>query len=220
MVELEIEKNIGSLLVIDDIQDFQSLIEELKTEGGEIEQKYITALIAENSDCSRVEGFDLIFDNCVFNRVLFEKSYFKNCYFKNCDFSNCDFSNSTFSNCKFQNVKGVGTDFSDSAFKNIWMKECLFRYAVFTSSLLNDCHLEMGDMAEAYFDNCKVKKLTFDNINLMRANFYKTPLKGIDLRTCQIEGIILSTEAKELNGAVVEMLQAAELAKILGVIIK
>lgn len=218
--KIDIMDNIGELVVVDKINEFISLIKLLKNEGEDIEGKYITNLRIEASDLSKIECADNIFEKCVFNKVVFQKSYFKNCYFKNCDFSNCDFSNSTFSNCTFQNVKCLGTDFSEGVFKDTCIKECVFKYAVFTFSLFNVCDIEKSDMSEAYMDNCKLKKLILSDVNLIRANFYKTLLKGIDLRNCQIDGIILSTEAKELNGAVVEMFQAAELAKMLGVIIK
>ncbi len=220
MGELEVVDNIENFIVVDELNDFICLIEDFKNQGEKIEEKYITALKTENVNFSTVEGTNVIFENCVFNKVVFQKTYFKNCFFKNCDFSNCDFSNSTFSNCKFQNVKGVGTNFSDSAFKDVKINECLLRYAVFTYSLFNICNIEQSDMSEAFLDDCKVKKFTLNHVNLVRANFYKTVLKGIDLRTCQIDGLILSSEAKEIHGAVVDMLQAAELAKMLGVIIK
>ena len=45
-------------------------------------------------------------------------------------------------------------------------------------------------------------------------------LKGIDLTTCRISGIITSLEAGELKGAVVNMFQAVELAKRFGVIVR
>lgn len=220
MDELEITDNIENFIVINELSEFISLVEEFKEQGGKIEEKYMIALRADEVNFSAIEGMNIIFENCIFNRVVFQKTYFKNCFFKNCDFSNCDFSNSTFSNCKFQNVKGVGTNFSDSSFKDIKISDCLFRYAVFTYSLFNICAIEQSDLTEAFIDNCKMKKLTLDHVNLIRANFYKTVLKGIDFRTCQIDGLILSTEAKELNGAIVDLLQAAELAKMLGIIIK
>lgn len=220
MSELEIADNIENYIVVNEIHDLISLVEDFKNYGGKIEDKYIIALKVEETNFSTIEGLNIIFENCIFNKVVFQKTYFRNCFFKNCDFSNCDFSNSTFSNCKFQNVKGVGTNFSDSSFKDIKINDCMLRYAVFTYSLFNICAIEQSDLTEAFIDNCKAKKLTFNDVSLIRANFYKTALKGIDLRTCQIDGMILSTEANELKGAVVDMMQAAELARILGVIIK
>ncbi|MBE6033992.1 MAG: pentapeptide repeat-containing protein [Clostridiales bacterium] len=220
MNKQDILEDMGRLVVVDQMSEFIALAEALKNEGGTIEEKYITALTGEKLDFSSIEGTGIIVENCTFNRVVFQKSYFKDCLFKNCDFSNCDFSSSTFSNCLFQNIKGVGADFSESVLKDMEIKECLFRYGVFTYSLLKDCNIADSDFSESFIDNCKIKKLNLDKVNLIRTNLCKTPLKGIDLRSAQIDGIILSAEAKELYGAVVELSQAAELAKILGIIIK
>lgn len=213
-------ENIGEFIVVDDKNDFTLLYEDSKKVGDYLEKKYFTSLEFENTDFSKIEGVENIFEKCTFSKVVFQKSYFKDCLFKNCDFSNCDFDNSNFTNCKFQNIKGLGANFSESIFKNIDIKDCMFRYAVFTSSLFNSCNISETDMSESYIDTCKFKKMNLNKVDLIRANLYKTLLKGVDLRNCQINGIILSNEAKELNGAVVEVFQAAELARLLGVVIK
>ena len=52
------------------------------------------------------------------------------------------------------------------------------------------------------------------------ASFFKTPLKGMDFTTCDIKGLVLSDECSEVRGAVMDLYQAAELAKRLGIVIK
>ena len=47
---------------------------------------------------------------------------------------------------------------------------------------------------------------------------FETNLKGIDFTTSNIEGIVVSI--KDLKGAIVSEMQAIELAKLLGIIIK
>ena len=42
-------------------------------------------------------------------------------------------------------------------------------------------------------------------------------MKGLDLSDCTIEGILVSDQFKELAGVKVNLFQAAELAKLMGV---
>ena len=55
---------------------------------------------------------------------------------------------------------------------------------------------------------------------LRKCQFFKTMLKGMNFTTCSIQGLVLSDECRELKGAVVDLYQAAELAKYLGVVVK
>ncbi|MEG0379731.1 MAG: pentapeptide repeat-containing protein, partial [Eubacterium sp.] len=66
---------------------------------------------------------------------------------------------------------------------------------------------------------CKLKNTCFEACNLSQVDFLHTSLKGIDLTSNTLHGLSL-TGALELRGAVVNLFQAAELAKLLGVIIK
>ena len=52
----------------------------------------------------------------------------------------------------------------------------------------------------------------------MAAELFKTPLEGMDLTTCQIDGLIV--DPPSLRGAVVTAVQACGLAKLLGLIIR
>ena len=54
-------------------------------------------------------------------------------------------------------------------------------------------------------------------VNFANADFFKTPLKGIDLSDCNIGHIMMSDQYKEIAGAKVNMFQAVELAKLLGI---
>ena len=47
-------------------------------------------------------------------------------------------------------------------------------------------------MQESYLADCRFKKMEWKGLNLKRASFFHTPLKGMDLRGNEIEGIVLS----------------------------
>lgn len=52
---------------------------------------------------------------------------------------------------------------------------------------------------------------------LYRRGFFKTLLKGMDLSDCTIDNIMVSDQYTELAGVKVNLFQAAELAKLMGV---
>ena len=54
----------------------------------------------------------------------------------------------------------------------------------------------------------------------MEASFFKTPMGGLDLTSCQIDGLVLSQAGEELRGLIVDPMQAAVLARRLGIVIR
>ena len=75
------------------------------------------------------------------------------------------------------------------------------------------CDLEGASML-----GCALGKAPFDRCRLLDCNLCGTVLSGIDFTTCDIGGWLLG--GGELRGAVVTPFQAAELARLLGVVIK
>ena len=67
-----------------------------------------------------------------------------------------------------------------------------------------------------FFATCSLKQMKLDQSQFINTEFFKTPLKDLDFTTCILEGISVSTEGNELKGALVNVYQAAELAKLLG----
>lgn len=59
-----------------------------------------------------------------------------------------------------------------------------------------------------------------EDCRFIATDFFRTPLKDLDFTTCTLEGISVSDGGSELQGAVVNLYQAAELARLLGVIVK
>jgi uncharacterized protein YjbI with pentapeptide repeats len=72
----------------------------------------------------------------------------------------------------------------------------------------------------SFLTQCHFKDVIWNGADLERASFFKTLLRGTDFTTSNIKGLILSDDAKEISGAVVDLYQAAELSRYLGVTIK
>ena len=72
-------------------------------------------------------------------------------------------------------------------------------------------------MSESAFIQAKLKKTSFSETILNKTDFLGTKLKGIDLSDCQISGIMLSDDLRELKGAKISTMQAADLIRLLDI---
>lgn len=79
--------------------------------------------------------------------------------------------------------------------------------------------MEQTDFTEAFFARCTLKNLVLTNSKFVLTEFFQTSLKGIDFSESIIDGISVSDTKKELEGAIVNTLQAAQLAKLLGIVL-
>ena len=76
------------------------------------------------------------------------------------------------------------------------------------------------DFSKAGFSKCRMSNTVWEQVCFREANFFKTVLKDQDFTKSSIEGIVLSDERGELEGAVVNTFQALGLAKRLGLVIQ
>jgi len=174
---------------------------------------------ALNGNFSRMGFSKVVFDHCRLSGCDFSNSDFIDVVFDSCDLSGCRFREGYFQRVRFEQVKAVGAGFGESVFKNLGIKESNFSYCSFAKSKFERASIT-GELHDASFAECQLKSFEFENADLTRADFFKTPLKGQDLRSCRIDGIIVSDSLSELRGAVVDLYQAAALAAKLGIEIK
>ena len=63
-----------------------------------------------------------------------------------------------------------------------------------------------------------LKQAEFADCDLTRATIHMTAMKGVDLRTCRLDGLNIGIQ--DMRGMVVTPLQASELARLLGLVIR
>ena len=100
------------------------------------------------------------------------------------------------------------------------IRECNFNYANFDFSKLEHIHFSDSQLNGSFLTQCRCKAVEWSRVSLENASFFKTVMKGMDLTDSTIHGLQLSDDCTEIRGAVVDVYQAAELAKYLGVVIK
>ena len=185
--------------------------------------------------------YETDFDSVRISRAHEEELSFGGVYIKNSTIENCRFINSDFSDCTFINVIVKGCDLSNCNFNNTYFKNCsiissklvgaCFRNAVQLETAYDNCNAELTDYNGARFKNilisdcdfssslicsAELKNITLKNVKLVKATFFKTPLKDVNLTDCIIDGLVVSDNGAELRGATVDVYQAAMFAKLLG----
>lgn len=199
--------------------DIKPLINAAKNEEILININFRSLLLTEDS----LRGLNVEncrFENCKFLNCSFEKVSFENTEFSVCDFSNSRFDESYFKNCRFQYCKFVGTSFYENIFKNLQIVDSNLQYVVFESSSFQTLLLENSDMNSGSVTTCRLKETCFNNVDFSRVNFFKTFLKGIDFSDSKIENIRVSDDYRELSGMTVDLYQAAQLSRLLGINVK
>uniref|UniRef100_UPI0025FE9257 pentapeptide repeat-containing protein n=1 Tax=uncultured Ruminococcus sp. TaxID=165186 RepID=UPI0025FE9257 len=93
-------------------------------------------------------------------------------------------------------------------------------YGLFSETSFDGCKFADCDMSGALLSQCVIKRTEMKDVKLVGAELFHAGIRGLDLSECDISGIILSRELSEVRGVAVNFEQAAELAGLLGLIVK
>lgn len=158
------------------------------------------------------------FMNCSFPESSFKKSQFCDVVFVNCDLSNVNWAECSFCRVEFIECKLMGANLQGGTFTHVSFVGNQGRYLVASMSKWNTVQFLSNQFQGAAFDNCTLNKVIFESCNLTETEFHQTSLRGIDLRSSEIIGIRLT--GPELRQTIVTSMQAAWLARLLGVVVK
>ena len=167
-----------------------------------------------------LKGLDVLrsrFVRCDFSGCRLEQAGFRDVVFEACDFSNCDFTKAAFQRVVFQGCKLMGADFVEASLRHVRFCDVSGGYVNFADSKVLDTAFEKCRLPNTAFLRCRLTA-SFEMCVLQQSLFQQTPLKDIDLRTCQLQGIQITLP--DIKGAVVTASQAADLAALLGLVIR
>lgn len=189
------------------------------------EEETAEGLHLKNADLCGEELARLSFSRCILEGCRFQNAdltrvSFTDCLLKSCDFSGAKLWEGYFSRCRLQSCRALGANFAESRLFNVMFSGCQLRYACFERTRWDRVQAEDTCLVECMVTQAALKQLSFAGADLSGACFSGTPLKGLDLRGCTVTNLSCSEDNRELRGAVVDLLQAAELARLLGVVIR
>lgn len=179
--------------------------------------KEYTGELIEGIDFNRIDLEEVRFIKCRISSCDFSNCALKGVTFDRCSLTNCRWKNSYFRDAVFCECRGDGSDFSQSSFINAKINGGSYHYGNFSSTLWKNSEIRNSEFGESFFSEAKFKNMIFDQVNLVRTDFFKAQLKGLDLSSCLIDGISVSDTFKELNGLRLNVEQAVVIAQLLGV---
>lgn len=165
------------------------------------------------------------FRNCIIKGCRFFDCDFSGTAFDDVTFLGCDFSNSIFEHCFFQrcrieDCKFTGASFIEGSFFQSYLVESALSLGSFFGTRWNRVVVKDCDFSKSDMSGMTLQKVTLERANLIEVSLLDTALAGIDLRSSELQGIILSESLKELVACKLDPLQAAALLQRFGVIIE
>lgn len=186
------------------------------------------ALVANTS----IHGIELAYEDA--GEATFDTVLFRSCQFEGVDFSGCTFRDVRFESCRFVrcsmerawlnrcdfaacSAPGINMLHARLAAVGFWDTDLSF--ANLSETSIDQMRVASSRLREAALQSARLKRCEFVQSDLIRLDVFRTPLKGIDVSTCDFAAPVLSSDYRELRGAVVSPSQALELAGLLGVVV-
>lgn len=188
-----------------------------RTEERDLEDLEVAGESLAGLDLSRLEYDRVIFRKCRFERCDFSRAVFYQSAFEGGDFSNCGFLDTVWTKSRICGCKGDGGKFIGSRWRDCLLTDSAFRYGNFSKSQWSRTRLEGCDLSQAALAEARVAGLEPRRTSFQGADFFRTPLKGVDLSDCHIQGITVSESLQELRGMRINPGQAVDLVPLLGV---
>ncbi|MBD2869358.1 pentapeptide repeat-containing protein [Paenibacillus arenilitoris] len=201
----------------------ESLTEATVSDNEWADGQEISDVIFQESGVHNQSAYKLYLDRAVFRNVAFRgtslrKAELTDVRFENCDLSNIDLTELVLHRAVFQNCKLLGMDLTGSTLRNVRFTQCSADYAV----------LRFANAKAVVFDNCSLAKADMSNMTLSQfflkqsnidgAQFSQTKLAGIDLSSCEFNGIGATLE--DLRRSIISPGQASVFAANFGLIVK
>lgn len=209
-------------LVPEALQTGEELIDCVeRAEGDPIADRLFSGMEAAWASADGLEMRGCSLRGCELRGASLKRASFVDVEFVRCDFSNARLSDAFFQRVRFVECKLLGADLDGARIRHVSFADCLLRMANFSSAKAEDACFLRCDLTEAALRELRsFKRVAFTECNLRRAELAGTRLAGVDLTTCEIGGAVWTAGLPEVRGAIVTPLQAIELARSLGVVLR
>ena len=121
-------------------------------------------------------------------------------------------SGRTYTDETADSIKGQKLEFDSIHFVRCRFTDCDFTGASFCNVVFDKCDFSNSSFEDSYWKNTRAEGCKGDGSRFSNASF-----KWVKLSDCTIDNIMVSDQYTELAGVKVNLFQAAELAKLMGV---
>jgi uncharacterized protein YjbI with pentapeptide repeats len=134
-----------------------------------------------------------------------------------CNLANAAWSHLACVRAEFSGCRMTGFMTEEALFHDTRFKDCKGDLAQFYKSKLRGVRFEQCPLVGADFRAADVTGVVFAQCDLTNVDFTDAIMRGADLRGCLIEGMRVGP--RELQGAIVDEVQALALVRAMGIII-
>ena len=180
-------------------------------------------LLLERPDFTGQQAEHIIFNGVHCKQGRWSESRLRGIRCTDVRFEHCDLANATWEQLNVQRMELIacqllGWSVPEAHLQNVRFQECNgqlanFRFVTFKAVRFEQCNLRHAD-----FQRADLSGVVFHKCDLSHAQLSGATLKGADFRSSIIEEIKVGVQ--ELPGAIVDYMQAAYIAGLLGVVIK
>ncbi len=181
----------------------ECLIQEIDLSG-----RRIPSLVALNS----------VMDHVSFASSRIAKFRLRDARLVKCDLSNAVLHGFEATRIEFVDCRMTGMSAIQCHWEDVLVENCDLRYAQLSDGQIRSSEFKSCNLGDADLRGAHLEGAIFTNAVLCRADLSKARLRGTDLRGAEIEGVTVQPE--DLRGAIVNVTQAMDLARLLGLIIR
>lgn len=157
----------------------------------------LSSLILKNNNVNHCD-----FSNSDISNSNFQRSNLANNQFKNCSLKGAKFSGSYIYDCDLTGSDCTGMTIHSGGFEKNTVVNTIWNRTSFVETHLNNIIFE-GTIKDCSFENCSLKKVTFQNAQLLNTFFKCKNLKNIHFVDCRADRItyeFLKNGKADLNG--------------------
>lgn len=193
-------------------------VDEARREALDLRDRHFEAEDAPELAPGVMEIRDCTFTGCHLTDSRFDHTGFENVVFRRCDLSGCRFFEGGLKNVRFEDCRLLGAVLTDCTLNTVTLSGCAARYLSLSGCTLKSCRLEGCMCSGGALISLKLHKTGFSGCDFTGCDFRSTDLSGCDLSDCTIEGCTWTPGL--LKGLTVNLQQAVELSRLLGLNIK
>lgn len=104
-----------------------------------------------------------------------------------------------------------------SRLKDTVIEGTSLNFAEFSESTIENCRITDSRLRSCGFRQVQLRRTTLQDVSLSDADVHMTSFRGVDLSGCAIDGLRLSRDLSELQGAKISAPQAVDIAGIIGI---
>ncbi|HLF27654.1 MAG TPA: pentapeptide repeat-containing protein [Anaerolineae bacterium] len=192
-------------------------------EGRLLDRAVYTQLELSNPDLAEQTAAGVLFEQVQLkhgnlSRTRLSKLRLIDVRFETCDMAGAEWERAHFRRVEVVGSRLVGAKLAEASLTDTLIKACNAEFALFWSATFKAARFEQCVLREASFVGANLAGVVFHQCDLSHADLRETQLAGADFRGSTIAG--MQVGVKELQGAIIDPAQAAQIVGILGVVVK